>query len=89
MSAQKFHAKAYTYVSDALVKGARFSGTVLELKINKCEGNTVKAIARRSSLCTVQIANHSNLCHMPTWMDIPVKVIANRSKFLYGIIKKL
>ena len=81
VSAQKLHAKAFKYVSDALVYGARLSVTVLKLKINNCEGKTAKAIARRSSLCTVQITNHSNLCHMPTWMDLPVKVIANRSKF--------
>ena len=40
---QKLGTKAFKYVSDALVYEARMSGTVLKLKINNCEGQTVKA----------------------------------------------
>ena len=40
---QKLRAKAFKYVYDALVYDARLSGTVLELKINNCEGETVTA----------------------------------------------
>ena len=71
---QKLRAKAFKYVYDALVYDARLSGTVLELKINNCEGETVTAIAKRSSLCTVQIANHSNLCKHADMEWWPVKV---------------
>jgi len=46
---QKLLAKSFKYVSDALVYDARLSGTVLELKMKNCEGETVKAKLRRRS----------------------------------------
>ena len=46
---QKLLTKSFKYVSDALVYDARLSGTVLELKMKNCEGETVKAKLRRRS----------------------------------------
>jgi len=85
-SMQKLRAKAFKYVSDALVYDARSSGTVLRLKIYNCKGEIMNTIAKRSSLCTVQIANHSDLCnktcrHGLIFIPVKLKVIANRLNF--------